>query len=196
MNKTTKIYMVIPVLLVSSMNAMAAAEAKVGWWKTSDGKDHILDSGKFDQYIATIKRNEQTIQYIGKKITEGSFNGEDGKLGEKGARGAPGLEGKRGKPGLKGDKGDPGESETMTLEYVYNQFRHNSLGMMAVGDAVSNMPSPTSDGYFISSGFSGLGGENAAAVGIYYVDDIVSYKVTYGRSGHEQKVGVGIGFRL
>jgi hypothetical protein len=72
----------------------------------------------------------------------------------------------------------------------------NLLSVIAVSGAISNMPTPTSNGFFTSVGFSNLGGEQASAIGIHYVDDVLSYKATYGHGGHEQSIGFGIGIRL
>lgn len=207
MNKLTKLYLIVPFLILSPMSVTA----KTGWWATPDGKNHTLYPKKLKQYTDTTKRNKERINELTKDIKsrnlkgergergEDGRNGKNGDVGADGARGHSGVRGKQGRTGSKGAKGDVG-SKGLTGDsfYANNYGNMNLLSVMAVGNAVSNMPAPTSNGFFTSVGFSDLGGEHASAIGIHYVDDVLSYKATYGHGGHERSIGfgIGIGFQL
>ena len=208
MNKLTKLYLIVLALTILPMDAMA----KKGWFMTESGEDETLYVSKIKK---TVSNNNKRIAEITKRMEEGEFQGGRGIKGEKGdngdrgdkglsggrgdrgVKGEPGDRGYQGAKGAKGDKGDTGlRGSDGDSFYTDNYGNLNMLSVIAVGNAVSNMPAPTSNGFFTSAGFSGLGGENASAIGLHYTDDTVSYKVTYGRSGHEQSVGLGIGFQL
>lgn len=183
MNKLTKLHLIIPALFLLPMSAMAT-----GYYTTTDGKDHMLDAEKMKQ---DIKNNKDGLAKAAKGLKAKGAKGEKGMRGYTGAMGSTGAKGDKGMKGDTGARGLAGDSF-----YAGNYGDLDLLSVMAIGDAIANMPAPTSNGFFVSAGFSDLGGENANAVGIYYVDDVLSYKVTYGHSGHERSIGLGIGVRL
>lgn len=194
MNKLTKLYLITPVLLLLPMSVMAT-----GYWTTPDGKDHRFDGGT----IKSIDENREKIRKLTEEIRTKNNKGIKGDKGDKGDEGGGGMDGepgKKGDQGKRGYRGDKGDRGAIGLDgdslYADTYGSLDLLSVMAMGDAISNMPAPTSNGFFTSAGFSDLGGKNAGAIGLYYVDDIISYKVTYGHSGHERSFGFGIGVRL
>ena len=196
MNKLTKLYLIAPALIFLPMSAMAGT----GWYETPDGKNFVLDAGAMSE---DILKNQKDILELTGKIKEKGTKGDEGQRGKKGGQGEKGVQGDRGwagKQGTKGDKGDTGLRGLRGLDgdslYSETYGNRNLFSVMAIGHAVSNMPAPTSNGFFMSTGFGSSGGQNAGAIGLYYADDAVSYKVTYGRSGHEQNVGAGIGYHF
>jgi len=196
MNKLTKLYLIAPVLLLSPMSVTAST----GYWVTPDGKDHTLYPKKLKQYTDATKKHEDAIDALVKDIKSRKFKGDQGIPGQKGnegMEGKPGERGRQGRAGIKGDKGDDGQRGPAGGSFYADTYGNlNMLSIIAVGDAISNMPAPTSNGFFTSAGFSSLDGQNAGAIGLYFGDDNVNYKMTYGRSGREQSVGVGIGYHF
>jgi len=137
---------------------------------------------KAEEGARRIETNTNSIKDINRRLKIMSGKNNKGDKGDKGDRGVKGPEGMMGSNG-----------ESFYAGH-YNDL--DMIAVIAVGGAISNVPSPTSDGLFIGAGASGLGGVNAGAIGVHYVDDDLVYKVTVGYSRNEQRVGVGIGYRL
>jgi hypothetical protein len=205
MNKLTKLYLIAPALIFLPMNAIAGT----GWWTTPDGEDHVFDACKMKKYI---HKSQEDILELAGEIKKAGIKGDIGKQGEQGRRGEKGWQGERGHTGMEGTPGERGRQGNKGAkgakgdtglrgsdgDSFYNKTygTRNLLSVMAIGHAVSNMPAPASNGFFTSAGFGSSGGQNAGAIGFYYVDKATSYKITYGRSGHEQSAGVGVGYHF
>jgi len=178
MNKSTTLCLSVLGLSLLTVDAMADK----GWYTTLTEENVELDA---DKIISDIENNAALLVELNRELIEKSATGDKGDEGDKGEKGDKGMKGDTGARGLAGEH-----------FYAGNYNSLNVISMIAVSNAVANVPDPVSNGFFIGAGFSDLGGKSANAVGIHYVDDAFTYKVTYGHSHHERSIGLGIGIRL
>lgn len=111
--------------------------------KAAVSDDDVLSSNEFSELDAALKKCNDTIAEVNRKLKNGDFKGDMGPQGPKGDVGATGPQGPKGAQGIQGEKGDKGEKGER-------------------GDSGILIP--------IESGFFSLAGDSDGNLYVYYSD--------------------------